>query len=169
MLTDPSLPIGKVAKAHGLKGHLKVVPYGETLAGLKAGETVTARLLDGSAQLLTTVEVRPHQKTFLFLSREMSSVEEARRIVGAELCVPESRLPPTDPDEFYWHQLIGLEVVSSDGRRLGRIEKIIETGSNDVYVVNSGDEEILIPATYEVVQGIDLPGRQMTVHLPETH
>jgi 16S rRNA processing protein RimM len=169
MLTDPPLPIGKVVKAHGLKGHLKVIPYGETLSDLGAGETVTACLPDGRVQPLTAVEIRPHQKAYLFLSREITNVEDARTVVGAELCVPESRLPPTASDEFYWYQLIGLEVVGSDGERLGILEEILETGSNDVYIVRQGHEELLIPATYEVVQRVDLRRRQMTVDLPGTY
>jgi 16S rRNA processing protein RimM len=78
-------------------------------------------------------------------------------------------LPPTDPNEFYWYQLIGLEVVNSEGERLGILEEIIETGSNDVYVVRRGEEEILIPAIEDVVREVDLQRRLMTVDLPETH
>jgi 16S rRNA processing protein RimM len=168
MIADPPLPIGKVVKVHGLKGYVKVIPYGETLASLGAGETITALLPDGRAQRLTAVDIKPHQKAFLFLSREISSVDQARAIVGAEFCVPESRLPPTAPDEFYWHQLIGLEVVNSDGRKLGRLEKIIQTGSNDVYVVRQGSDETLIPAIQTVVREVDLQRQLMTVELPET-
>ena len=119
MISDPPLPIGKVVKVHGLKGHLKVIPYGETLASLSAGEMITAHLLDGASLHLTIVEVRPHQRAYLLLSREIITVEEARNLVGAEFCVPESRLPPTGPDEFYWYQLIGLKVVNTDGEQLG--------------------------------------------------
>ncbi len=168
MIADPPLPIGKVVKAHGLRGHLKVLPYGETLSSLAAGEEITACLSDGTSLRLTVLEIRPHQKAFLLLSREFSTVEEARSLVGAELCVPESRLPPTVPDEFYWYQLIGLEVVSTDGRKLGTIEEILETGSNDVYVVRHEGEEILVPAIEEVVLKVDLQRRLMTVDLPET-
>jgi len=169
MIVDPSLPIGKVIKAHGLRGHLKVLPYGETFSTLCAEEKITANLPDGSSLTLTVAEIRPHQKTFLLMSREIETVEEAHRLVGAELCVPESRLPPTDPGEFYWYQLIGLEVVNSEGERLGILEEIIETGSNDVYVVRRGKEETLIPAIEEVVLEVDLQRRLMTVDLPETH
>jgi len=95
----------------------------------------------------------------------IGTVEEAHRLVGAELCVPESRLPP----EFYWYQLIGLEVVNTEGQKLGTLEEIIETGSNDVYVVRRGREEILVPAIEEVVRDVDLQRRLMTVDLPETH
>ncbi len=64
MIIDPPFPIGKVVKAHGLKGHLKVLPYGEILSTLAAEEEVTACLVDGSEMSLTITEVRPHQKGF---------------------------------------------------------------------------------------------------------
>jgi 16S rRNA processing protein RimM len=169
MIVDPSLPIGKVIKTHGLRGHLKVLPYGETFSTLSAEEKITANLPDGTSLTLTVAEIRPHQKTFLLISREIGSVEEAHHLVGAELCVPESRLPPTESNEFYWYQLIGLEVVDTEGQKLGTLEEIIETGSNDVYVVRRGGEEILIPAIEEVVRKVDLQRRLMTVYLPETH
>jgi 16S rRNA processing protein RimM len=169
MIVDPSLPIGKVIKTHGLRGHLKVLPYGETFSTLSAEEKITANLPDGTSLTLTVAEIRPHQKTFLLISREIDSVEEAHHLVGAELCVPESRLPPTESNEFYWYQLIGLEVVDTEGQKLGTLEEIIETGSNDVYVVRRGREEILVPAIEEVVREVDLQRRLMTVDLPETH
>lgn len=169
MIIEPSLPIGKVVKAHGLRGHLKVLPYGETFSTLSAEEKITANLPDGTSLTLTVAEISPHQKTFLLISREIGTVEEAHRLVGAELCVPESRLPPTAPGEFYWYQLIGLEVVNTEGQKLGTLEEIIETGSNDVYVVRRGREEILVPAIEEVVRDVDLQRRLMTVDLPETH
>jgi 16S rRNA processing protein RimM len=168
MIAAPALPIGKVVKAHGLKGALKVIPYGETLSSLKAGEMITACLQDGSSLYLTIVEIRPQQKAFLLRSLEINTVDEARALAGAEFSVPESRLAPTAPDEFYWYQLIGLEVVNTDGQQLGTLQEIIETGSNDVYVVRQGDNEILVPAIEQVVLEVDLQRRRMTVDLPET-
>ena len=169
MNTDPPLPIGKVVKTHGLKGHLKVLPFGDTLSTLTPEEKITACLPDGSWVSLTTAEVHPYQKVFLLLSHEISTVEEASLLVGAKLCVPESRLHPTEPDEFYWYQLLGLEVVNTDGKKLGTLKGITETGSNDVYVVRQGDEETLVPALQEVISEVDLQRRRMTVDLPETY
>ena len=168
MIAAPAFPIGKVVRVHGLKGHLKVIPYGETFSSLEAGEMITAFLQDGSSLYLTIMEIRPHQKAFLLRSLEINTVEKARVLVGAEFSVPESRLAPTAPDEFYWFQLIGLEVVSTDGRQLGTLQEIIETGSNDVYVVCEGDNEILVPAIEQVVLEVDLQRRRMTVDLPAT-
>lgn len=158
--------IGKVVRAHGIRGHLKVVPFGETLESLGAGEEVSARLPDGSIERLITVDVRTQRKAVLFLSREVRTAADAQRLVGAEICVSESRLPPLAAGEFYWHQLIGLEVMNVDGRRLGTIRQIIETGSNDVYVVQEGREEVLIPALVEVVREVNLESRLMVVDLP---
>ena len=143
-----------------------MMPFGETLEGLGAGEEVSARLPDGSIERLITVEIRTQRKSVLFLSREVRTAAEAQRLVGAEICVPESRLPALAADEFYWHQLIGLEVMSVDGRRLGTIRQIIDAGSNDVYVVQDGREEILIPALAEVVREVNLGRRLMVVDLP---
>jgi len=166
MGADRLVAVGKVVKAHGVRGHLRLVPFGETLEGLGAGEEVSARLPDGSIERLITVEIRTQRKSVLFLSREVRTAAEAQRLVGAEICVPESRLPALAADEFYWHQLIGLEVMSVDGRRLGTIRQIIETGSNDVYVVQEGREEVLIPALAEVVREVNLERRLMVVDLP---
>jgi 16S rRNA processing protein RimM len=166
MVADRLVAIGRVVKVQGVRGHLKVVPYGDTLEGLGAGEKVSARLPDGSVERLITVEVRSHGKSVLFLSREVKTAAEAHPFVGAEICVPQSRLPALAADEFYWHQLIGLEVMSVDGRKLGTIRQIIETGSNDVYVVQEGREELLIPALADVVREVDLERRLMVVDLP---
>jgi 16S rRNA processing protein RimM len=68
--------------------------------------------------------------------------------------------------EYYWRDIIGLDVYTQDGKRLGRIESVFPTGSNDVYVCK-GEREILIPAIADVIQGIDLDKNIMTVKLLE--
>ena len=143
-----------------------MVPFGETLEALGAGDEVSARLQDGSIRRLITVEVRTHKRSVLFLSREARTRAEANVLAGAEICVPESRLPALAADEFYWHQLIGLEVMTVDGRKLGTIQQVIETGSNDVYVVEGGQNDVLIPALADVIREVNLERRLMVVDLP---
>lgn len=167
MAADRLVAIGKVVGLHGVRGRLKVVPYGKTLEALAGGEEVSARLPDGSVQGIITVDVRIHKRWGVLLIREARTAKEAQPLVGAEICVPESRLPAPGPDEFYWHQLIGLEVLSVDGRKLGTIRQIIETGSNDVYVVQEGREEVLIPALADVIREVNLERGLMVVDLPE--
>ena len=72
------------------------------------------------------------------------------------------------PDgEYYWCDLLGLRVVTVEGVELGTVAEIIDTGSNDVYVVRSAEREYLIPALADVVVAIDLATRTMTVSPPE--
>ena len=83
--------------------------------------------------------------------------DQAMGLVGREIAVPRSELPETDEDEFYWVDLVGLRVVTTDGRELGRVDHLIETGANDVLVVQ-GERERLIPF---------LPGQVVTAVRPE--
>ena len=70
-----------------------------------------------------------------------------------------------EPDRFYWHEIVGLEVWTDTGENLGKVQQVLRTGSNDVYVVGTGAQEILIPAIEDVVKSIDVEAGKMTVHL----
>lgn len=85
--------------------------------------------------------------------------EMADRLRGAALCARAEDSPPLRPGEYYVHQLLGLEVVTTDGQVLGRVEEVIPTSAHDVYVVG----EYLIPAVSHVVVDIDLEAGRMTV------
>ena len=95
--------------------------------------------------------------------------ESAQQLVGAELQIAVSELPKLESDQFYWHQLIGLTVTNREGQLLGKVDRLLETGANDVLVVNATDESIddherLIPYLREsVVKKIDLEGRNIEV------
>ena len=84
-----------------------------------------------------------------------------------ELFIPQSELPELDEDTYYWVDLIGMKVYTTTDQFLGRIESILETGSNDVYVVKKHETEVLIPALESVVLEIDLEHNRMQVDLPE--
>jgi 16S rRNA processing protein RimM len=88
--------------------------------------------------------------------------DSAHALVGQQIAVAASELPPLPEGEYYWHQLVGLEVIAADGRRLGRIESMMETGANDVMVVQ-GERERLIPYVPDVVRAIDLDAGTMQV------
>ena len=108
------------------------------------------------------------QKNILVIKiRGIDRVDQAESIAGQEICVRKTDLDPTDDEEYYWHELIGLAVVDETGASVGVLSSIIPTGSNDVYVVTAGDNEILLPATVDVVREVDLEKGVMTVRLPE--
>ncbi|MHC1728108.1 MAG: ribosome maturation factor RimM [Syntrophobacteraceae bacterium] len=162
------VPIAKVGKTHGVRGAVKVHPYGETLGELEAGEKLLAVSSDGKAkQELTLAGARPHQRAWICEFDEINDMGQGQALAGSALFVPRDRLPLLPEGEYYHFQLIGLEVVTRDGRNLGILQAILETGSNDVYVVDCDGRELLLPAIEDVVCEIDLPNRKIVVAPPE--
>ena len=89
--------------------------------------------------------------------------EQARQLVGADIAVDRSQLPALAQDEYYWNDLIGFGVVTRDGEELGRVTGLMQTGANDVLVVN-GERERLIPFIREqVVLAVDAEARRIEV------
>jgi 16S rRNA processing protein RimM len=111
-------------------------------------------------------QVEPEYPPMAERMRETGLVE-AEALIGADMFIPETELPALDEDTYYWFELIGLEVYTTEEDYLGRITSIFETGSNDVYVVKDKKREVLIPALESVVIDIDLELKRMRVDLPE--
>lgn len=107
------------------------------------------------------------QKNMVLLALEgVDTVEEARTYTNAVLYVDRAHAIPLKEGEYYVPDLIGMEVVTEEGRSVGKLTEVLETGANDVYVVN-GDAEHLIPAVKEFVKAVDPEEGVMTVHLIE--
>lgn len=167
MEKDNFLPIGKVVGIHGIHGILKVYSDSDSWSLFSPGCPIAIQNSDGSVKSWQIKWIRPH-KRFLLLSLEgVSDVERAQGFKGARVLVDKSSLPQLEEGTYYWSDLIGLRVFLIDGTCLGNIESIIETGSNDVYVVRKGNRETLIPALEKVVKAVDLESKTMQVDLPE--
>ncbi len=159
--------IGQIVGVHGIKGNCKFRSYAESLSVFQSDGVVLVATSDGRQKPYEINWVKPHAKTALISFKGVDTRDRAEALIGCELFIEKSRLPDPEDGSYYWFDLIGLEVFDIDQKYLGRLESIIETGSNDVYVVQEGDTEILIPALESVVQNIDLKKRRMQVDLPE--
>jgi len=163
MAADDLILLGKIVATHGIRGQLRVVPYSGLFDTFLAVKTVT--LKDATGRLLPQdiSAATVHGKKLLLAFEGYGDINQVQHLVGCELYVSRDQLPVPEDDEYYWHDLIGLTVVTEDGQQLGILESIIETGSNDVYVVKSSAREYLVPALAEVVTSIDLDRKVMTV------
>lgn len=169
-MKEPRLiPVGKVTRTHGVRGAVKIYPYGESLAVQEPGEKLFLPPFSGRSKLreLTLVSIEPQGKLLRAQFREVATMDEAQGIVGQELFLPEDRLPQTEEGEYYHYQLIGLRVETVQGRQIGVLRGIIETGANDVYAVESESGEILIPAVDEIILEVDLERGRMVIDPPE--
>lgn len=161
------IPVGKIVGTHGIKGYLKVFPYAESLDLLSPGEDLVLSRQGNPLATFRIASARPHKRVILLALEGIASIDAAEEWIDCELCMDMAALPDPEEGSYYWHQIMGMEVVTSDNRRLGRVEAIIPTGGNDVYVVRDGEKEVLIPAIDSVVVDIDLNERVLRLDLPE--
>ncbi|TAL41345.1 MAG: 16S rRNA processing protein RimM [Methylovulum sp.] len=162
------LVLGRTVKAWGLKGEVKVQPYADSIAIAAGSATVYLRgAVDDLVEYIVE-RVRPTAgSAWIMQLQGVQTIEQAEHLVDREVLIPRSAAPTLPEGTYYHADLIGLTVVTEEGRRLGRIAEILETGANDVYVIHGEDEdsEWLLPATREVVRRIDLTGEIMLVRL----
>lgn len=161
--SDVLIPVGKIIGAHGVKGNIKVYSYSDNLESLRAARTVIVKGHGDEIREFGIKSVAGQGGKLVLGLLEISDIDQVPPLVGSEICLYRSQLPQLEEDEYYWCDLIGLEVATVDGEVLGSIAEIFETGSNDVYVVRGGKREYLIPAVSAVIGSIDLEGGRMLV------
>jgi 16S rRNA processing protein RimM len=156
------LIVGYILAPWGLRGEVKVevaTDFPERLAPQK--------LVYLNARPLEIESCRPHKQHLVVKLATIDSVEDAEKLRGQDLTIPRSELYPLPEGQYYTFQLIGLKVVTTEGKLLGRITEIMTTGSNDVYIVEGKRSEILIPAIEDVVKSIDLEKGKMVIEAIE--
>lgn len=160
------LAVGKLRRPHGIRGEMVLEVLTDFPERFRAGAVVYV----GPRRVpLTIRSVRPHRDLLLVAFEGYEDRNQVEALRNMLVAVPAEEAPPPDEGEVYLHQLLGLRVVTDEGVALGRLVEILETGANDVYIVEpeEGGAEILLPAIDEVVLRIDLERGEMTVHLLE--
>jgi 16S rRNA processing protein RimM len=154
--------LGKLVNVHATRGELRMLPYNPDSDTLHAGSRIVLRRGD-TQQLHQIIGLRRHRRFLLLTLEGCESMGAAEALVGCEVCVDESDLPPTGPDQIYHHQLIGMQVVTTGGMPVGVIESVLDTPSHSVCVVRSGDVEHLVPFVADVVKAVDREQRQLLI------
>lgn len=168
MPTDPAEPIlvGVVAKAHGIQGEVVVDPLTDTAGRFDPGRVLAALLPNGTARTLKVATSRPFQDRLLVRFEGIETRNDAETLRGSELTIRRDQVAPLPEGRYYRFELVGLAARLPDGRRLGTVEEVFATGSNDVLVIRGGDAEILIPLLDSVVRSIDPKGGAIVVDPP---
>ena len=155
--------MGEVIRPHGLEGLLRIKSYAQTEESFLRAEVVLLQVGSAEPRDYAITSVWPHKNVHLLKLRGVDSLEEAEKLKGAKILIGKDALNSKSRDEYFWHELIGLEVYLSRGEYIGKIKHILPTGSNDIYVVQEGKKEVLIPAIYDVIQEIDLTKNRMII------
>jgi len=156
--------IGRLGRPHGLDGEQGLTPCTLSAEELLALGTVLWRGRDGSNRTLTLATARTTNQRMLVRFAGSDDREAAAALTNGRLYVESERLPDPGPGVAYNFQLIGLDVVTEDGRAVGTIAEIWPTPAHPVLVVR-GQGEVLIPSIPEFVKAVSLDQRKITVRL----
>ncbi len=154
--------IGEVVRTQGIKGKLKVRPLADPDILITAkGVFLGSDELHSVYYKVTASQL--HKGSILLGLEGVETMSRAEELVGSDVFAETKALEGLPDGEYYWFQIIGLDVVTEEGRLLGKVEEILPTKSNDVYVVRDGSREYLIPAIAEVVKDIDVSGGRIVI------
>ena len=186
-----AIEVGRIADAWGIKGWFKVLPHSaspEALFSSKrwyllpsdrnlGGNNAPSQKASASKSaivsqpvLLKIKEAKDHANTVVACSLDVADRNQAEALKGARIFVPRSSFPTAGTDEYYWVDLLGLDVVNREGVALGQVKDLMSTGPQTVLVLMQPAEEEgkpsverMIPFVAAFVDNVDLPGRKITV------
>ena len=156
-------PIGRVIKPHGVRGKVKIDYFGEDAAQFHLYPRVFIKDGTGRLKSYEVIEATPQLPRLILQLNGIETPEEVQALAGREIFIGREFLPELREGEYYWFEILGMEVETEEGRRIGRIKEILPTGANDVYVVQGGRREIFLPAVEGVIQSIDRGRKVMKV------
>ncbi len=172
-LPADAVEVGRIADAWGVKGWFKVLPHSASPEALFSSKRwyllpteKGAKTFSGTV-LLRVREAKEHSDMIVASAQEVDDRSAAEALKGARIFIARSSFPTAGADEYYWVDLIGLEVVNREGLALGRVRELLSTGPQTVLVIEYMQEgkpmERMIPFVSAYVDSVDLPGRRITV------
>ncbi|MEJ5990350.1 ribosome maturation factor RimM [Ramlibacter sp. PS3R-8] len=172
-LPADAIEVGRIADAWGVKGWFRVLAhsadpqalFSTTRWYLQPSER-GAKTFSGTV-LLRVRESKEHSDSVVARADGVEDRSAAELLRGARVFVPRSSFPTAGKDEFYWVDLLGLDVVNREGLALGRVKEMLSTGPQTVLVIEyeagGQPQERMIPFVSAYVDGVDLPARRITV------
>lgn len=161
------LQVGIITSTHGLKGEVKVFPTTDDIQ--RFGEYRNVYLDLGEKKLPMEIQgMRFFKNKAIVKFRGIDHINDVEQYKGRSLLITRDQAAPLKEGEYFISDLIGLTVKTDEGQELGTVKDVLQTGANDVYVVEApGGKELLLPAIRECVLEIDPEQGLITVHLME--
>ena len=158
------LQVGVITTTHGIRGEVKVFP---TTDDPRRFEALPSLLLDTGKELceLEIQRVKYFKQFVILKFKDVDDINEIEPYKGKSLYVTRDMAVPLGENEYYIADLIGMEVFLEDGSLFGRIKDVMETGANDVYIVQTQGKEVLIPAIKDCIRQVDVKENKMVIHL----
>jgi 16S rRNA processing protein RimM len=154
--------IGKISRVRGLKGEMVVVPLTDDPQRFLKLEKVTIARDEDSRQFLVE-KAREFKDRVLLKLRQVDSPEQARGLVGGYIEIEEDQLVRLSQGSYFVFDIVGLEVVTVEGERIGTVKEVISLPANDLYLVEGEEKSYNIPAVKDVIKEIDLKKKKMII------
>lgn len=161
------LQVGVISSTHGVRGEVKVFPTTDDVKRFKKLKKV---ILDtGKEQLPLEIEGVKFFKQFVILKfRGIDNINDIEKYKGKSLLVDREHAVKLKKDEYFIADMIGMDVFTEDGELFGVLKDVMETGANDVYIIEMSDgKEVLVPAIKQCILDVDIENRKMVIHLLE--
>jgi 16S rRNA processing protein RimM len=164
---EEMLRVGVISSTHGVRGEVKVFPTTDDVNRFKKLKTVILDL--GREQKTLNIESVKFFKNMVILKfKEFNDINEIEKYKGKDLLIHREQAVKLGPDENFIVDLIGLKVVTDEGKEFGTVTDVLQTGANDVYVIQTPEgKEYLFPAIKQCILDVDLDEQVMTVHIME--
>ncbi len=151
------MPIAYVARAHGLRGELRLHPHNEDTEALRRGAVVILRSPSGETREVKLATLRPTDKAFLATIDGVADRDAAEALRGHELLIPRDQLPPAEEGEFYACDVEGARAELEDGTLVGTVKTLRSYPTCDVLVIErSGGEDLEVPLVEDYVLDVDV-------------
>jgi 16S rRNA processing protein RimM len=172
-LPADAVEVGRITDAWGVKGWFKVLPHSASPEALFSSKRWYlqptergVRTFEGTL-LLRVREAKDHSGTVVAHVQEVDDRSAAEALRGARIFVPRTSFPTAGTDEYYWVDLLGLDVINREGMALGQVADLLSTGPQTVlvlaYEADGKSLERMIPFVAAFVDAVDLPGKRITV------
>ena len=148
--------IGRIVGVYGIKGWFKILSFTQPKENILEYDLWLVKQNE-EWQEMPWVEGKTQGKGLIACSEGITDRDEALSLVGSEIAIKQEQLPATREGEFYWHHLINMQVVNEQNEILGVVTELLETGANDVLVVEAEKQRYLIPYVQDVyIKDIDI-------------
>lgn len=162
---EDMLQVGVITQTHGVRGEVKVFPTTDDVNRFKKLKQV---ILDtGKETMPLEIQNVKFFKQFVILKfKGIDNINDIEKYKRCSLYVTREHAVPLEEDEYFIADMIGMEVCTEDGNIFGTLKDVIETGANDVYVIENAEHgEVLVPAIKECIRSVDIEKGQMMIHL----
>ena len=164
---DDMAVVGRVARPHGLRGDVVVNPETDFIEErFRVGATVWTRS-DRGDEALTIGRMRVQNGRAVIGFDGVAGIDDAERLAGLELRVPEETLQPLAPHTYYQHQLVGCAVDTVSGEPVGTVTRVEGGVGASLLVVEGSRGEVLVPLTQAICRAIDVEAKRIRIEPPE--